>query len=73
METIEINYCGVELLIEYEVYESDYGVDRSPVWDQVDINSVTVGNKDFRTELIEMLEQKQIEEIQEIVLEKLND
>jgi hypothetical protein len=73
METIEINFRGVEMTVEYEAYETDYGVEGSPVWDQCDINSVTVGNAHYRTELIEMLDEKQMEAISEQILEALND
>ena len=78
METIEINYRGVELTIEYETYETDYGVDSSPSWDECEINSVTInsvtaGNAEYKTELIEMLDASQVDEIAEKVLEALND
>ena len=73
METIEINYRGVELTIEYEAYETDYGVDSSPSWDECEINSVTVGNAEYKTELIEMLDASQVDEIAEKVSEALND
>ena len=73
METIEINYRGVELTIEYEAYETDYGVSGSSSWDECEINSVTVGNAHYRTELIEMLDASQVDEIAEKVLEALND
>lgn len=72
MDTIEINFRGVEILVEYEAYESDYGVSGSPKWDQCDVNSVTVGNAHYRTELIEMFSPEQIEAISEQVMEALN-
>ena len=73
METIEINYRGVELTIEYEAYECNYGVSGSPSWDECEINSVMVGNAEYKTELIEMLDASQVDEIAEKVLEALND
>jgi len=73
MQTLDINFRGVEMCVEFEAYETDYGVEGSPVWNECEVNSVTVGNFSYRTELIEMLSEEQITAISEQVLEALND
>lgn len=70
METLEINYKGIELNVECEYERGDSGDFLTPPsGDELDVYSIKVES----TDIYDLLSGKQIQEIEEIVINKLNE
>lgn len=66
--------CGDSVDIVETSNGREYWYDGAPLWNPQKVHRVALqGVKHLGGEIIEMLEAKQIEQIEEIVLEKLND